>query len=525
MKQYLLLLALTFALNALHAQPNNINISNGNIFDGEPYLAINTTNNQNLVAAWMGMQFANGAFKIAIKTRASFDGGNTWSAVKALPHFGTGYGSADPSMAFDRNGFLYLAYIDFKKSPDSGGIYVARSVDGGLNWDAPSLAFDMYDIANKRPIDRPWLVVDKSTTANAGTLYITTKPAPWIAPPNRPYYKVSADSGHTWTAINFVDSAGFLTGNAIAAPMAAPVTTANGKFCTIYPSYVPSQNVLPAFYMAKSEDQGQSFAYNTVYTSLPAALDSNLKNAYLLIAHPSDANKMFFITPAGQAGDPDINAFNSTDEGQTWSAAVRVNDDALSNGKSQDMVWAAYNEQGNIAAVWRDRRNAATNGFWNVGYDFYYAVSTDNGQTFSSNQKMSSQFIPFDSIVAENGNDFLSAVYSADTLYTVWGDTRSGRLNVWFAKTIASTNTTVNINILNESKGHFRMYPNPAHKQLNIAFEKEAKPKQLEVFNGHGQSVYKFNSPQAQHTIDVSLWSSGIYFLKVDREVERFVVD
>jgi len=138
---------------------------------------------------------------------------------------------------------------------------------------------------------------------------------------------------------------------------------------------------------------------------------------------------------------------------------------------------------------------------------------------------MSSQFIPFDSIVAESGNDFLSAVYSGDTLYTVWGDTRSGRLNVWFAKTIASTNTTVDINILNESKGHFRMYPNPAQKQLNIAFEKEAKPKQIEVFNGHGQSVYKFNSPQAQHTIDVSLWSSGIYFLKVEQEVERFVVD
>ena len=237
MKKILLSFIIVLLTNALYAQPTNTNISNGLLFDGEPYLAINPTNNQNLVSAWMGMKFTNGLFKIAIKTRASFDGGNTWSTVNTLPHMGTAYGSADPSMAFDANGFLYIAYIDYKQNPDSGGIYVARSADGGLNWDTPSKAFDMYDVANKRPIDRPWLVVDHSATANAGTLYITTKPAPWIAPPNRPYYKVSSDSGHTWTAIANLDGTGFLTGNCIAAPMAAPVTTIDGRFCAIYPSY------------------------------------------------------------------------------------------------------------------------------------------------------------------------------------------------------------------------------------------------------------------------------------------------
>jgi hypothetical protein len=137
------------------------------------------------------------------------------------------------------------------------------------------------------------------------------------------------------------------------------------------------------------------------------------------------------------------------------------------------MVWAAYNEQGHIATLWRDRRNDAATGFWNVGYDFYYAISDDNGQTFSVNQVMSNQFIPFDSVVAENGNDFLSAVYSGDTLYTVWGDTRSGRLNIWFAKTIASSNTTVDVSILNEDNKLFQMAPNPAKEQLNITLKKE----------------------------------------------------
>jgi len=95
----LILFALIVSISI--AQPPNTNISNGLLFDGEPYLAINPTNNQNLVAAWMGIKLTNGLFKVAIKTKASFDGGTTWSAVNSLPHFGATYGSADPSMAFD----------------------------------------------------------------------------------------------------------------------------------------------------------------------------------------------------------------------------------------------------------------------------------------------------------------------------------------------------------------------------------------------------------------------------------------
>lgn len=522
MKKILLSLIIVLLTNALHAQPTNTNISNGLLFDGEPYLAINPTNNQNLVTAWMGMKFTNGLFRIAIKTRASFDGGNTWSTINTLPHMGTAFGSADPSMAFDANGYLYISYIDYKQNPDSGGIYVARSADGGLNWDAPTKAFDMYDVANKRPIDRPWLVADKSSSTNAGKLYITTKPAPWIAPPNRPYYKVSSDSGQTWTAIANLDGTGFLTGNGIAAPMAAPVTTSDGKFCAVYPSYVTSQNILPCYYFASTTNQGQSFNYNLLYATIPAGADTNLKNGYQLIAHPSDANKFYFVGPVSQNGDADIKAMNSIDGGQTWTSPVRVNDDAINNGKQQDMVWASYNEQGKIATVWRDRRNDATTGFWNVGYDFYYALSSDNGQTFSVNQAMSNQFIPFDSLVAGDGNDFLSAVYSGDTLYTVWGDTRSGKLNIWFAKTIASTNTTVDVNVLNESNDLFEVFPNPASQELKIIFNQLNIDTTIDIYNLHGQKVISLASSNLHTTIDISDLSPGLYFVKSGNYIKRF---
>jgi hypothetical protein len=523
MKRYLLPFLFVLFVQLIFAQPNNTNISNGNLFDGEPYIAINPANPQNIVTAWMGMKFSNGLFRTAIKTRSSFDGGDTWSTVNTLPHMGTAYGSADPSLAFDANGYLYCCFIDYKQSPDSGGIYVARSADGGLSWDVPSKAFDMYDVAYKRPIDRPWLVVDKSLTANAGTLYITTKPAPWIAPPNRPYYKVSIDSGHTWTPINSIDGTGYLVGNSIAAPMAAPITTVDGKFCAVYPSYVSSQNILPCYYFASSNNQGQNFNYDLVFATVPAGADSNLKNGYQLIAHPGDASKLYFVGPVSQAGDADIKAMHSNDGGQTWSSPVRVNDDAIGNGKQQDMVWAAYNEQGAIATVWRDRRNDASTGFWNVGYDFYYALSNDNGQTFSTNQKMSSQFIPFDSVVAENGNDFLSAVYSADTLYTVWGDTRSGRLNIWFAKTIASTNTTVDVSILNDGNEIFQVFPNPTKQTLNINFS--TAPMAIDIYDLHGKRVMQVGSKSNRTNIDISALQVGIYLVKCGAYIKKIIVE
>ena len=523
MKKTLLTIGYLLLVQFAIAQLPNTNISNGVLFDGEPYLAINPTNNQNLVAAWMGIKLTNGQFKIAIKTRASFDGGTTWSTTNTLPHFGLGYGSADPSMAFDRNGLLYVSYIDYKQQPDSGGIYVARSLDGGLTWDVPTKAFDMYDVAQKRPIDRPWLVVDNSNTANSGTLYITTKPAPWIAPPNRAYFKVSSDSGNTWTAIANLDRGSHLVGNLIAGPMATPATTINGDFCAIYPSYVPSQNILPAYYFATSSDKGQNFTYTTVWAAAPLESDTNFKKGYQLIAHPADGNKFVFLTLDAQSGDADIKAISTTNGGQTWNSPVRINDDALANGKAQDMVWGAYNEQGNLVVTWRDRRNANANGFWSAGYDFYYATSSDNGLSFSANQQLSSQFIAFDSILVESGNDFMSSVYSGDTLYSVWGDTRNGKMNIYFVKTIASTNTNVGVKLLEGDEPEIKVYPNPSTDELNVAVSANMLGQKISLLDNQGKLIFEklITSPivklEAQH------YPSGIYFIKVNNKVVRIV--
>lgn len=523
MKKYLIFLFVLIHHWA-QSQPVNSNISNGSLFDGEPFLVINPGNPQNLVVAWMGIHFTGGQFRVGIKTRASFDGGSSWSAVNILPHQVSGYGSADPSMAFGNSGLLYVCYIDYRQNPDSGGIYVARSTDGGVNWDAPSKAFDMYDDTAKRPIDRPWMVVDNSATSTEGTLYITTKPAPWISPPNRNYFKSSVDSGFTWTALANVDGGSHLVGNVIAQPMATPAVTSNGAFCSIYPSFVASQNPLPAYYFSKSYDRGQSINYTTVFSSVPQGADTNLKNGYLLMAHPSDSNRLVFLLPNSQTSDQDILSFNTFDGGQTWTGPFRVNDDALSNGVFQDMVWGAFNSNGDVIVTWRDRRNSFIAGFWDASYEFYYSVSTDNGNTFSSNQALSSQQIVFDSLIAENGNDFMSCALAGDTLYTVWGDTRDGKMNIYFSKILSATNTSIEmVNLSGEE--NFSIFPNPADDVVSIKIARTIPGQKVLVFDSKGRNILSMDIESGEMSFDTKQFTAGIYFVKIGNNIKRLLVE
>jgi hypothetical protein len=524
MKSFSLLSFLTLLVSQLaFAQPANTNVSNGVFFDGEPYLTINPTNNQNLIAAWIGVKFLNGGFTTVIKTKASFNGGSTWSTENYLPHFAPTYGSADPTMAFSTTGIAYLAYIDHREAPDSGGVFVARSTNGGLNWDTPTLAIDMYDAPTEKPIDRPWMVIDKSLTSSNGTLYITSMPPSFISPPNRPYYKVSTDGGFTWSTLTNLDGPGYLTGGSIQQTMATPAVTKNGEFVALYPSYVASQNVFPAYYLAKSVDQGQTLTYSTVYTATAGTSNTNFKKGYLLITDPSNANKMVFLSPAAPNNESDIEATHSNDGGQTWSARIRVNDDAAGNGKAQDMVWGAYNETGKLVVTWRDRRNSAVNDFWGAGYDFYYATSSDNGQTFGQNQKLTSQFVAFDSLITNSGNDFMSCTYSGDTLYSVWGDTRNNKMNIYFAKTLVSLNTTIGVSHLNMDETNWSIFPNPVEDYINLSVDKSLIGDQIGIYNFDGKFIKQTEIQSTENQIDLNDLASGNYLIVVGESVKKFI--
>ena len=503
------------AIDLSHAQPSNINISNTQVFGGEPYIAVNPTNNQNIIISWMALDVSTG-LRMAIKSKVSFDGGTTWGNTFIHPHFGPTWNSADVSMQFRPNGTLYLSYIDYRQAPDSGGVYITHSVNGGVTWSVPVQIWNaLTEDPSKRPLDRPWLAVDNSASSNDGMFYLTTKPAPWIAPPNRPYLKTSSDSGQTWSAFRYVDTTNFLVGNSIAGPMGFPTVSADGALCVAYPSYLSSQSIFPKVLLAKSYSKGASFQYYDMLVNSVSVQDTLYKLGYRLAANPSNANQLAFSYLAKPNGDPDVYLITTNDGGITWGAPVRVNDDIIGNGKAQEMAWVDYDNNNKLVVTWRDRRNGTGTGFYQSS-DTYCALSTNNGNSFQPNIRLSNVTAPFDSILEQSGNDFLSTCLVNDTIYSAWGDVRTGKLNICFAKTSVSTGTGIGAVAVDDEQELFSVSPNPVKDQLQILFTNRLhKPVELKIINQEGLIVFqkRMITKVPSITIDLSHLPTGSYWV------------
>ena len=514
MKRKLLsLFAMFLLVNASFAQLQNINISGSIYFDGEPYLAVNPANHKNLVIAWMGVTISGGV-KVSIKTKASFDGGLTWGSLNVKPHMSSTFGSADVSMAFRKDGVLFLSYIDYNAAKDSGAVYIVSSSNGGVVWTSPKKVFDLKEDQAKKPIDRPWLVVDNSNTANKGMLYVTSKPAPWVAAPCRPYLKVSGDSGQTWGAYRFIDTTNFLVGSQIQQPMAADAVTADGAFCAVYPSYVSSQSVFGKYYLAKSYNRAASFNYTSVLTNPTPLSDTNYKSGYRLTTNPNNAQQMAFVFLDNRNGDPDVFVTSSNDGGQTWSNPLRVNNDATSNGKAQDMPWADYNDNGDLLVTWRDRRNGSGTGFQQP-FETFAAVSHNNATSFTGNVNLCTVLTPFDTILAQKGNDFMCCKLISDTICATWGDMRTGKLNIFFSKTLDSLSTGI-IKVNTEEAELMQVFPNPVKDYFTVKHSlKNEKNVILFIFDSSGKQVFELKNPTETERINMKFLSAGNYYVRL----------
>lgn len=487
--------------------PQNISSSAG--WDGEPVLAVNPANPSNLVIAWMSFQLP---VRIGIECRASLDGGQSWSSSFFQPHFSTSFSSADPCLAFSRNGNLFLAYIDYRTNPDSGGIYVTRSTNGGISWDLPVKALDAL-ISPERPIDRPWLVIDNSGTGSDGSLYLSTKPAPWIPAPNRPTYSVSTDQGLSWSPLRFADTSGF-TSSVIQSPMISPAVGADG---VLYMAYPAMNGILPSFALGTSNDQGSSLQHSWI---LPAQLsgDTNPKQAWHLQADPLLAGHLLLVWPDNRNGDLDVYASTTLDGGLSWSQPVRVNDDASGNGIMQDMVWSGISDQGVQVIAWRDRRNAGT-GFFQ-GFDIYAAYSTNRGISYSPNIRISPATAPFDSSLSNAGNDFLGLDIRGDTAHIAWADHSSGNLDVF--------HSALDLSLFSEIKSPENTVSIFTNRGSGLYTLRSSAEKLIYLFTSDSRGIALRNIPvrieSNEMTLDLSTVPGGIYLVHIELNGQKRVL-
>jgi hypothetical protein len=111
----------------------------------EPYLAVNPTDPDNMIAAWHQDRWSNGAAQ-GLGAAYTFDGGATWTFVNipftscsgAEPGSAGDYGRAsDPWVTFGPDGTAHFMALVADNTPNRNGMAVARSTDGGVTWSEP----------------------------------------------------------------------------------------------------------------------------------------------------------------------------------------------------------------------------------------------------------------------------------------------------------------------------------------------------------------------------------------------------
>ena len=215
------------------------------------------------------------------------------------------------------------------------------------------------------------------------------------------------------------------------------------------------------------------------------------------------------------SGDPcDVMFVRSTDEGTTWSAPIKVNDDnSITN--NQWMATMAVAPNGRIDAAWLDTRDAP-------GSDssaLYYAYSLDAGFTWSANEKLSDLFDPHVGYPNQDKlGDYFDMVSTNSGAHLAWAGTLNGEEDVYYSY----IQPGVIAGVQTETMGmEFAIYPNPTDGNLMV---KVTEGSQMTVVNTLGEAVFRASIEGGITAINLTSLPAGIYLLQVTNSVGGEVI-
>lgn len=329
----------------------------------EQQICINPTDPENLVACWR--DFRLGYRQVAIGY--SLNGGQAWTDFLLggpLPW------DSDPVLIVDPDGTFYFAVLNYQSGGQSR-LIVHRSATQGMTWEGPFTAVISQGSDFE---DKEWIALDWTGGPRDGDLYLA-----WSRFNEVKIMCVSsADRGETWSAPVRVSDSGF------ECQWPVPVVLANGNLLVawdVYDEYVIAYDI--------STNGGATWGTDRVLTYTTLGAGDMINGGITIFPYPclvvdqSGGARhgwlycMYADIPVGANGI-DIWCLRSTDDGQTWSAPVRVNDDPPGRESDQFHPWLTCDEQGVLTAIWYDRRDDPANYLWHI----YTSRSLDGGVTW-----------------------------------------------------------------------------------------------------------------------------------------------
>ncbi len=354
-----------------------------------------------LVAGWN--QFTDASLVMGVGR--SGDRGQSWT-WDVLGGFSS---MSDPVVKAGGGGRWYYAYI---AAGGAGGndfeVYVQRSDDDGFTWQSPVAVTDDTNFDDKPYMDARG---DEVLVAYADFGFS----------PARVRAARSTDGGLSFANDTVLSTGG---GNG-----ALPVIASDGAYYVFWRG--SAQEFL---WLSKSTDQGANWSAETPIVGmnpLPTPLPGE---SFRIINIPSAAadpvsGDLIVVWNDQLFGDPDILSIRSADDGATWSAPVRVNDDAGS--EAQFFPWVTFDEAGVAYAVWYDRRRNGSD------IDVYLTRSTDGGETWEPNMRVTAAgfapILPWESGAADFIGDYNAVAAAGGEVYPFYQDSRAGVQDVYVA--------------------------------------------------------------------------------------------
>jgi hypothetical protein len=362
--------------------------------DAETSIAINPLSPNNVVAAWITREPTGNTCGYGV----SFDGGITWPTIGIVPGIDKANGGSfdvagDPSVVFDKNGNAYYTCLAFNNFPPSlgsaGAIFVSKSTNGGVSWDAP--------VAARNTESNPGKSVNKFEdhqfiTANPanGNIYLTETEFSSAGKPVILFLR-STDGNATWSSPVAISDRG---GNATFQDSFSAV---GQNPSTIYVTFGAFSNASLSnwnrIYIAKSTDGGLTFSKPQLLqqiTPLPDPLPNSpwRSDNNLWVAVDRATNQIYVNYSDYNSGDADVKVMRVQDAGDHFVVQGITNVNASESGSDQFFPFITVAPTGRVDVCYQDRSYSPGNALIYTTCSF----SADAAQTFSSQQVTTTGF-------------------------------------------------------------------------------------------------------------------------------------
>jgi hypothetical protein len=466
-----------------------VNVMNEPVRGGEPELAIDPLNPQDLVLGHtvVANNYAGGNPLGVVDggLQISADGGQTWTPDKSVgdripgglsftdppnPFLishgfpgATGFtlssnGAGDPVEASGPDGSIYAGGVaahavrtntfPFLSVPQ-GAIMVTRSTNGGQTFGPNSSVLsdqELQGMINRgmspslggigvNPFDRPWMVVDQST----GFVYVST-----TAHPER-YVAVSRDHAKTWGTIEALDCDELtspdanhdVTCSTYPESGGGVIAAANGVLAAAYIAGAAPGQTCPCVVFETSTDAGAHWTRHVPFANVPAAsdvfvaADSYHAGRYAVLLLPG--NMGLAGLPVSLVTPQEVRVVTTGDSGFSWSQPTALGNESVTHVTNRP--WLAYTsvQQGRngptgvLAVLWRNAYPPynPASGLEPGTQNVFAAISRNNGKTYSDPVQLNSAPSPPPDPKQFAEDDVSWVAVTTQDVFGAWGDWRA----------------------------------------------------------------------------------------------------